>query len=1012
MGMSASQVRFLSLQHRKHDVGRQLTALSNRKQALSRDMNEVSKHYTEALNKNVLKWSNDSGMTYQNLTYDLMMKPNDYNTERPFIISTKDGKAVLDTVSNLIGKRDGEYVELTGATFQNGPMAGEEINYTNIAKWITTAENLEGKTGHLYTTTEGFEAGTKNINSYIIPNKAPDYGFEHTLRYQIFQEIGLVDEQTTRDYNSLLEQLYGTQSAKEFGNYGELLSKFDYDKTADLLGDGTTYDQIFGRLNFDSGDGFFFNPDDGCALGNLALAKAYKKEYEAYLETPIDHDILVDAKERLCETTITDTNWLDKSHGSYYNEYNFNEENQDGIAFRIIDLLSVAEGTDRIVYEGGMYKLKTDGILNNLKFYNSTDGAETASLWNAIGQGAYLGDFCYDADNQGQFDNDADLTGVVTTWAQVFDYNSKYDSNSSSDNAGSYDTSAYADVNGHDYFKGSDYINNHSNNVTGLVLLSNNHMDDGADLGDDVNLCHFKQIVDSFANSFATIDNVNTQAVTYAMTEVIKLYQTARDTNEESDGSYTRSKTMDRAGSVCDDIFGLGWCNKFGSNSDGVAISLPNIMNAFMTLYQMYDRVGGDTSRITSGAATTIKRSITNASATFDGNIQTELNAGHQPLVALFHNWKQGATITSPTSMPGAGNPTTITFEKVYSAYDDAGNPITEKGKIEVTGNWNGTDFTSVSSYKVYDYGTNKLLEKYTYDDTNKKVKQETYTFTQTGSYYHFATVDYEANHNAKISLHGGTAYSEGVRNIYMKGATSSFGIESIDIGTTNYLPSTLPDSFKESSSSYMVSDPQNSSLQDEKNKYELILKSPGDSTFTSIIELKPVNKYGSMLDDLVDACQRRVDELQDRLENFFSGKESKLMDYYDAIFLRVSESGWVSDPSISGGSNSQTYVNNKLQNNDYFVAECKAKVKGGGYTYTNKQAVNIMKIFQVRDEDAENIALATYESEKSAIAVKERAVDARMQKLETEQEVINTELESIKKVKQDNIDRFFKIFA
>ena len=41
MGMSASQVRFLSLQSRKNDVGRQLMSLSNRKMSLSRDMNKV-----------------------------------------------------------------------------------------------------------------------------------------------------------------------------------------------------------------------------------------------------------------------------------------------------------------------------------------------------------------------------------------------------------------------------------------------------------------------------------------------------------------------------------------------------------------------------------------------------------------------------------------------------------------------------------------------------------------------------------------------------------------------------------------------------------------------------------------------------------------------------------------------------------------------------------------------------------------------------------------------------------
>ena len=54
MGMSASQVRFLSLQHRKNDIGRELTTLSNRKMGLSRDLNRVSKNYTDALNKTVL----------------------------------------------------------------------------------------------------------------------------------------------------------------------------------------------------------------------------------------------------------------------------------------------------------------------------------------------------------------------------------------------------------------------------------------------------------------------------------------------------------------------------------------------------------------------------------------------------------------------------------------------------------------------------------------------------------------------------------------------------------------------------------------------------------------------------------------------------------------------------------------------------------------------------------------------------------------------------------------------
>ena len=96
MGMSASQVRFLSLQHRKNDIGRELTTLSNRKMGLSRDMNRVSKDYTNALNKTVLRWSNDCGNSYNIMNYDMLMKPNDLNCETPYIVTDSQGRVVVD----------------------------------------------------------------------------------------------------------------------------------------------------------------------------------------------------------------------------------------------------------------------------------------------------------------------------------------------------------------------------------------------------------------------------------------------------------------------------------------------------------------------------------------------------------------------------------------------------------------------------------------------------------------------------------------------------------------------------------------------------------------------------------------------------------------------------------------------------------------------------------------------------------------------------------------------------
>ena len=110
MGMSASQVRFLSLQSRKNSIGRQLLTLSNRKMALSRDMNTVALRYNNALNQTTLKWSNDSGSTYNALSYDLMMKPNDLNTEKPYIVTKAGLSDVANDFISFIMSKDGQAV--------------------------------------------------------------------------------------------------------------------------------------------------------------------------------------------------------------------------------------------------------------------------------------------------------------------------------------------------------------------------------------------------------------------------------------------------------------------------------------------------------------------------------------------------------------------------------------------------------------------------------------------------------------------------------------------------------------------------------------------------------------------------------------------------------------------------------------------------------------------------------------------------------------------------------------
>ena len=167
-------------------------------------------------------------------------------------------------------------------------------------------------------------------------------------------------------------------------------------------------------------------------------------------------------------------------------------------------------------------------------------------------------------------------------------------------------------------------------------------------------------------------------------------------------------------------------------------------------------------------------------------------------------------------------------------------------------------------------------------------------------------------------------------------------------------------------------------------------------------------NGFLAILKQAVQDAQDRISELEENLENFYGDKDQKIMDYYDAMFLRIAEQGWEEDKFTKN----DLYLNNKIQNNDFFLTECLQKTSNTGFNYTAKQATNIIKIFTVHDENAENEALADYEAKKSEIQYKENVIDTRMAKLETEQEAINTEMDGIQKVCTDNIDKTFKIFA
>ena len=186
-----------------------------------------------------------------------------------------------------------------------------------------------------------------------------------------------------------------------------------------------------------------------------------------------------------------------------------------------------------------------------------------------------------------------------------------------------------------------------------------------------------------------------------------------------------------------------------------------------------------------------------------------------------------------------------------------------------------------------------------------------------------------------------------------------------------------------------------------------------GKSTYATSTTANPVNILET-LQKKVDETAAAKDEALKEVDTLFAEKDSKIMDYFDALFKMISKNGWVYDENVNNTNKkaeSKNYLNAKLQNNMYFITEVDT-LDGKDYNYATKLATNVSKVFQVYDTDAQNQALSKYESEKADINSKEKQIDIRMNKLETEQDAIKTELDSIKSIIKDNVDTTFKIFT
>lgn len=269
MGMAASQVRLLQLTSRKNTIGYQLQNLSLQKTALSRDMQRVTRNYQEALNTKTLKWSNNSGVSYVDLSYANLMRPSSANQNNPYLITNADGKVVLDS----------KYQQYAEMISPDGKAGGDwESNRTQILASLTgiSAEKIDAAS----TSSAALDAAADKVNTL---QEAVDKSFakcsNKTKSTDFMIAFGDVSASSYNWDNSAtgtinLGNCYEDGSSSENGSYHMALN------TTDPVEAKTLMNQLFETFKTNAKD--ILTDEDYAAFSEACDQTA--DEYEGYID--------------------------------------------------------------------------------------------------------------------------------------------------------------------------------------------------------------------------------------------------------------------------------------------------------------------------------------------------------------------------------------------------------------------------------------------------------------------------------------------------------------------------------------------------------------------------------------------------------------------------------------------------------------------------------------------------------------------------------------------------------
>lgn len=148
---------------------------------------------------------------------------------------------------------------------------------------------------------------------------------------------------------------------------------------------------------------------------------------------------------------------------------------------------------------------------------------------------------------------------------------------------------------------------------------------------------------------------------------------------------------------------------------------------------------------------------------------------------------------------------------------------------------------------------------------------------------------------------------------------------------------------------------------------------------------------------------------------DFPDAMDKSEFNYYVYLFELIQDAGGCTtiDPQYTSGDEANTWFNNMVSSGRVIISEFNPNQPSKGWKETSvATSTNGNYLKEVQDDAGLKKAEAEYEHELDIINRKDTKFDKELKNLETERTAITTEIESIDKVKGDNIERTFGIFS